>query len=184
MRRKYVKYYEPAGRDAGGKQIFRYTGPQFLFARTGAALRGFKAALLALSAHSVLLFVAAGFVGNEGTRMLYIALPYAASLLPAALAMPGAWALWKLPERFSLPEERRSVGRLRACAAAQLALWTMAAIGEGFFISRGAASAREWLFLALSVLAALAALSILRRLARNPARAEPPDAPPLNRKGP
>ncbi|NLF28913.1 MAG: hypothetical protein GX592_13530 [Clostridiales bacterium] len=177
MRRKYVKYYEPDGRDADGKRVYRYTGPQFQFAKSGKALKAFKKAQISLSALLISLFVIAGFVGNDGTRMFYIALPYAALLLPAALALAGAWSLGKLPVRFSLPEERHAVGRLRAAAIACAMLSAMAAVGEIAFMLDGGASARECAFGGAMLLSMLVALFLLRLVARNPAAAVNGDAP-------
>jgi len=101
-----------------------------------------------------------------GTRVLYVFLPAALSLFPAAYALMGLAALVRLPGRMTRLQREKSLGRLLHSGAGAAVLTALAGAGDLVYIFVSGFSAREGAGLALLLLCAAAAGLAARRSLR------------------
>ncbi|NLG37251.1 MAG: hypothetical protein GX549_04490 [Clostridiales bacterium] len=170
-RGKYSGDYE---RDSSGE--YRYKGERY----RSKASPGLRALCAMEAAALAAAFVLAGLMDNAASRIVYIALPYAASALPIAFIAADVFKILLHRSDLTRRQYDGSVGQLGKAAPAALLMSVIAAAGDTVFLltrlpSRG--RTEEFLFLALcAVMAALSGhLTALQRRIRDAYKRVPPE---------
>jgi hypothetical protein len=74
------KYRDAYVKNGNGE--YKYTGEYYRFDMPGEKIREMKWIYAALALSTAILFLIAGFINNEGSKVIYVSLPYVVLLLP------------------------------------------------------------------------------------------------------
>lgn len=157
-----VSQLDERGRE---KQAAVYRGRYFELEAGGIGLSRFKGLSLLLSAAVIGLHVGAGFVNNPGMFQAYVSLPYVGTFFPLLYMAAGVLHLPKDKPRYRRDEVGLSFWRMKSASRFVLAGLALGLLGETIFllfVSAGAATGRELLYLGLEALAAGAVLASIR----------------------
>lgn len=163
MRKKYLADYElrSVQTPKGHKDEAVYKGNYFIPDMPEDELQKYKVSFIVLSLIMTALFIAMGLLNNDGTRVLYVALPYAILLLPVAFMFTGAVYFYRFKEKLTRQEYDQSYIRIKAYGMAVLYLSIACALGNLFVVLTGRTltPGKDILFILMS--AAIAFLAFL-----------------------
>lgn len=74
------KYRDAYVKNGNGE--YKYTGEYYRFDMPSEKIREMKWIYAALALSTAILFLIAGFINNEGSKVIYVSLPYVVLLLP------------------------------------------------------------------------------------------------------
>ena len=156
--KKFLQDYETVittddkGRD---KRKLVYRGDYFETSLETHEHKRFKFITVALTVIIIGLHIGAGFIGNPGMYMFYVALPYVAAFFPLIYLAAGALRLPREKRRFQRDEINLSFDRMRVSVITLLVFLVIGILGEGIFlvfVAEGISPIKEFLFLALEIL--------------------------------
>lgn len=162
MFKRYADDYETevitdeAGRE---KKVAVYRGKYFEVELTEPELSRYKRNSLILLAAVIIVHLAAGFVANQGMNQFYVALAYVLAFFPMLYMAAGALRLPVEKRKFRRDEIGLSFDRMKSNSHILLILLGIALLGEIAFLAfvlGSDPSGREFIFLALEALAAVA----------------------------
>lgn len=147
MRRDWTKdYRETTGQD--GKKRYIYTADRFGLTEKG---RSAYARVALHAALTLALLAAAGLLDSPGSRVLYVALPWAGLCFAAALALFDGARILLTKRALTARDYSSSALRLKRTLAWMLALSALSAAGDAVFFLTGGRPADERAPLALSL---------------------------------
>ena len=165
--KKFLQDYETVtttderGRE---KRSLVYRGDYFDINLEPQALKRFKLITLALTLTIIGLHIGAGFVGNAGMYMFYVAMPYVVAFFPLIYLIAGALRLPWEKRSYKRDEVNLSFDRMRTSAITLLVFLVISMLGEGVFlvfVSKGIVPTKELLFLAIEILSAAPTIIII-----------------------
>lgn len=148
--RKYREAYVDNGN--GG---YKYTGEYYRFDMPGEKVRRMKWIYSALALSSVILFMIAGFINNQGSRVIYVVLPYVVLMLPIAFMLWDVMQIVLLKNDMTQKQYDKSVGQLKRVTVGAAGLSFIASAGDIVYMVSGISQehlGREILFLFLVML--------------------------------
>ncbi len=127
--KKYVDDYE---KDQSGKYV--YVGLYYRFFVEKSVLKRIRVGYAILAAAMVLLFVMAGLNTYLTGTCWYVAIPYAASILPLAFLVMDTVRICRAPERMTKKEYNESVVQHKGACVIMLILAALTTIGDAVFL--------------------------------------------------
>jgi hypothetical protein len=147
VRTEWTKdYLETTGPD--GRKAYVYTGDRH--ALTGAARRVYARRVTPLTALTFAFLAAAGLSGAPGSRVLYVALPWAGLCFAAALALFDCARILFLKRALTARDFRSSALRLKKSFVLITALSALASVCEVIFFLLNGLPAGEILTMVLT----------------------------------
>jgi MFS family permease len=135
--RKYADDYELVVKeDEKGrlKKTAVYKGTYFEVVQDERTLKKFKRNSLLLLAITLIGFLLGGFINNQGMRMFYIAIPWAAAFLPLYFLAFGIIRLPVKKRKFRCDEIGLTFDRMKKASIALFILLSMVVVGEIIFL--------------------------------------------------
>lgn len=154
MRKKYIADYTVV--EDGGKKRVEYRGVLYRTDMPPQALRTAKIMTLSAVFCMAAAYIGMGLTAADGTRALYVGIPYLLLVIPVAFACSDAvsWAMRGDMERIHYKDRFL---RLMDWAVAVIVLSAAAFIGDTVYLTRTQpSSSNEYLFIPLSALLMLA----------------------------
>lgn len=148
--RKYRELYV----DVGNRE-YKYTGAYYRFDLPAEKIGTMKLLYSAMALLTAILFIAAGFINNQGSRVIYVVLPYVALLLPIGFMLWDVAQIVLLKGDMTQKQYDCSVVQLRTVATASAILSFLASIGDIVYMAVSAGGehlGKEILFLILVML--------------------------------
>ena len=147
MRREWTKdYQEIIG--PNGRKSYIYTGKRFELTKD--ARRVYANRVTPLAALILGLLAASGFLGSPGSRVLYVALPWAGLCFAAAFALFDCARILLTKRALTARDYQSSALRLKKTLIWMLALSALAAACDALFFLVSGRPADEYLPLVLS----------------------------------
>lgn len=119
--------------DGKEKKKYRYTGDYYIFDIN----RGEKKKIFIKNAVFcilyILLFILAGLVNNDGSRSLFIAVPYAFLYLPYVYLVMGTLSVRGMGERMEFIAYDKSLGRMKRSCTGILVIASYLCIADGIY---------------------------------------------------
>lgn len=116
------------------------------------------------------IFLGLGFLNNQGSRLIYVILPYIIMFLPIYYGIIGSLKLLSLKERVTLLEYERSSVRVKKSSLSLTVISIATAIGEGVFLLRNLGkqsdNSLDYVFFAGVIIILILSLLCLRIQAR------------------
>lgn len=165
--KKFLQDYETVittddkGRD---KRKLVYRGDYFETNLDTPGHKRFKLIVIVLTLIIIGLHIGAGFIGNPGMYMFFVALPYVAAFFPLIYLAAGAMRLPREKRRFQRDEINLSFDRMRVSVITLLVFLVIGILGEGIFlvfVAEEISAGKEALFLVLEILAAAITISLI-----------------------
>ncbi len=147
------KYRDAYVKNGNGE--YKYTGEYYRFDMPGEKIREMKWIYAALALSTAILFLIAGFINNEGSKVIYVSLPYVVLLLPIGFMVWDVVKIASLRGDMTKKQYDQSVVQLKNVTTAATVLSFLASAGDIVFMALGFASeyqAKELLFLFLVML--------------------------------
>ncbi len=170
--KKYAKDYKVRlvsandGREM--KEEYVYTGDYFLSGLAPEKEKGFKRKCVFLLLGAAVCFFCAGLIDCDGMRVLYVALPYAVTLLPLGFMLTGAYRVCREKGPFKREAFDHGWKRLRSMSMLMLVLSGITVIGSALFmILNRDISGGEVPFLLLTAGSGVCAGGIYRMICKN-----------------
>lgn len=139
-------YLETTGPD--GRKTYVYTGDRH--ALTGAAQKVYVRRVTPLTALTLAFLAAVGLSGAPGSRVMYVALPWAGLCFSAALALFDCARILFLNRALTERDFRSSALRLKKSLVSMLALSAIASVCEAIFFLLNGLPAGEILAMVLT----------------------------------
>ena len=166
MRKKRIlaDYAHDVGAD--GKPSYRYEGPLYSLHAAPAAWKRYLLAAWLAPVLGLVLLIAMGLLNSEGTRVIYVALPYVSIFLPVFLLFGDAYKVTRARHPMRRAEYERSVVQMRRATVAALVLSLCVLAGQGVLLLVSGWNGVEFAFFACGL-----ALSVLWAVFRRAQRA-------------
>lgn len=127
---KYLKDYEK--NDSGD---YIYISQYYYINGTSKELRADKIAYIILTAATLVLYIAAGFLNNAGSRVVYVVLPYVLMFLPIFLSISDIYKIITGGVKMTRKQFDHSYVQLKNVTVAVIILSAMGVIGDILLIT-------------------------------------------------
>jgi len=129
---------------------YEYTGAYFKIDVPADSLKRIKLWCAVMAGSIAVLFILAGLINASSSRVMYVMLPYVATLLPVAFMLADVYHIARYQKPMTLKQYDHSVLQLKAVTVATIALTAISAVGDIVYILFFCASehiVRELLYL-------------------------------------
>lgn len=166
--KKYLKDYSlnpKAANNGKIKEDIEYIGKYYISGQDRKELGKYKRYCLLLALCGVVMLTGAGLLNTSGSRVFYIAVPYACQFLPAIFGLMGAIRLLRSDDRLEYAAYDKSVKRMYHSTVGVLILNIIVVIGDILFLLSGSGTGEmlsEIVFLTCMLILLLISLLFLK----------------------
>ncbi len=139
---KYRSDYEvhetqlPGQKHTKFKKELKYVGKYYVLVKKDTEIKPLKWLSILCILLIAGIFLGLGFLNNQGSRLIYVILPYVIMFLPIYYGIMGSVKLLSLKERMTVLEYERSSVRIKKSTLSLTVMAITTAIGEGIFLIR------------------------------------------------
>ncbi|NLM10404.1 MAG: hypothetical protein GX213_06450 [Clostridiaceae bacterium] len=145
------------------KQEVMYTGDYYITDMPQKLMRKYKICLILISVFMAILFLYIGLLNNDGSRVLYVVMPYILQFLPISFMIISAASFYP-KEKLTVVQYEKTFTRIRTTGTWILILSFASILGEVIFIIAGYGNTPklELVFLVCNIIIAVFAIITLQ----------------------
>ncbi len=133
-RNKYVKDYETRIKEGGDGEEVVYTGKYYRMNVSDEKRKKVGISYLAIQVAYVVAFLLMGMLDTDGSRKVYIVLPYMFLFLPIYYGLLGTLKLLRAKSEMVFAEYDQSILRIKKSTTGMMILSLAVAVGEVFYL--------------------------------------------------